>query len=79
MKRIESIELHRLKLAKSRALAKNPVDLPTIAELNMEIQRIEKFGRKPQRLDPVTQAFVDTVVSMHRGRDRFGRPLFHKD
>lgn len=77
MERPTDLRLHKLKLAKSRAIAQNPVDLPTVAELSMEIQRIQN-GRPPQRLDPVTQAYVDTIIQMHRGRDRQGNPLFHK-
>ena len=78
MERPVDLRLHRLKLAKSRALALNPVDLVTVTELNAEIQRIEELGRKPQKLDPVTQAFVDTVIGLNRGRDRWGNPIFKK-
>lgn len=66
MSRVEDLRLHRLKLAKSKATAQNPVDFATVAELSMEIQRIQN-GRRPQKLDPVTQAYVDTVIGLHRG------------
>lgn len=78
MEKLANIQLHRLKLARSRALNQNPVSLPTVAELNMEIQRIEDLGRKPQALDPVTKAYVETILGQNRGRDRAGNPLFHK-
>lgn len=77
MERPLDLRLHKLQLARSRALAQNPVDLPTVAELNAEIQRVN-LGKPSRRLDPITQAFVDTVVGQQRGRDRNGNPLFHK-
>lgn len=75
MERPIDIRLRRIRHAKDIALAKNPVDLPTIMELNMEEQRII-MGTPSKRLDPVTQAFVDTVVAQHRGQDIHGVSLF---
>lgn len=78
MERPVDLRLHKLKLARSRATAMNPVDLPTVVEIDMEIQRIEN-GRKPQRLDPVTQAFIRTIRSQYRGKDLNGRSLFNRN
>lgn len=72
------LRIHKLKLARSRALAHNPVDLPTVAEINAEIQRVE-LGRPSKRLDPVTQGYVDTILGQARGKDRNGLSLFRPD
>ncbi len=77
MERPKDLRLHRLKLARSKAVNQNPIDFATVAEISMEIQRINN-GRQPQQLDPVTQAYVDTIVLQGRGRDRSGNPIFHK-
>lgn len=69
------LRIHKLKVAKSRALAENPVDLPTVAEINAELQRIE-LGRPSNKLDPVTQGFIDIVHNQHREQDRHGISLF---
>jgi hypothetical protein len=72
---IDELKLHKIKLAKARALNENPVPLATISELNAEEQRI-KLGRPSKKLDPVTQAFIDTIRAQHRGKDLHGVSLF---
>ena len=75
MERPTNIRLRQIRHAKDIALAKNPVDLPTIAELNAEEQRI-KLGRPSHHLDPVTQAYVDTIRAQGRGKTVHGVSLF---
>ena len=67
--------ISHLRLVKREALNQRPPDIVTAAEISVEIQRIE-LGRPSSRLDPVTQAYVDTILGQNRGRDRQGRPLF---